>query len=179
MSQPGMTETLLDRTFKVSLVLKGLDGVLELIGGVLLLLVSPAQLGSLVQILTQHELSEDPHDLIATFLVRMAGTLTVSATLFGAVYLLLHGFVKVVLVWAVLKEKMWAYPWMITFLLAFILYQGYELLVAFSWGMVLLTAFDIFILCLTWYEYRRHRMRNANMTASRVDYRANPPGGHQ
>ena len=31
---------LLDRTFRVSLILKGLDGVLELIGGILLLLVT-------------------------------------------------------------------------------------------------------------------------------------------
>ena len=34
--------TLLDRTFWVALILKGLDGVLEIIGGVLLVLVSPA-----------------------------------------------------------------------------------------------------------------------------------------
>lgn len=154
--------TLLDRTFKVSLVLKGLDGVLELVGGILLLLVSPAQVGFLVQILTQHELSEDPHDLIATALVHLAGAMTVSATLFGAIYLLLHGLVKVVLVWAVLKDKLWAYPWMIAFLGVFILYQSYELVVAFTWGMVLLTAFDIFIVWLTVHEYRAHRSRTKN-----------------
>lgn len=38
-----MRHTLLDRTFEVSLILKGLDGVLELIGGVLLLVVTPQQ----------------------------------------------------------------------------------------------------------------------------------------
>lgn len=153
---------LLDKTFKVSLVLKGLDGVLELVGGILLLLVSPAQVGSLVQILTQHELSEDPQDLIATALVHLAGTMTVSATLFGAIYLLLHGLVKVVLVWAVLKDKLWAYPWMIAFLGVFILYQSYELVVAFTWGMVLLTAFDVFIVWLTAHEYRAHHTRTKN-----------------
>jgi len=93
-----MTGTWVDKTFKVSLVLKGPDGVLEPIGGVLLLLVSPAQIGSLVQFLTQYELSEDPHGLVATFLVHIAGTLTVSETLFDAIYLLLDGLVKVVLV---------------------------------------------------------------------------------
>ena len=153
--------TPLDKIFKISLALKGLDGVLELVGGLLLLLVSPAQMASVVHFLTQHELSEDPHDLVATTLVHWAGAMTVSATLFGAVYLLLHGLVKVVLVWAVLRDKLWAYPWMIAFLLVFIAYQGYQLLVAFTWGMVLLTVFDIFIVWLTWHEYRAHRARKA------------------
>jgi len=162
MAKANPNRTLLDKTFKVSLVLKGLDGVLELVGGILLLLVSPAEMGSVVRYVTQHELSEDPHDLIATALVHLAGTMTTSATLFSAIYLLLHGLVKVVLVWAVLRDKLWAYPWMIAFLLVFIAYQGYELLVAFTWGMVLLTAFDIFIVWLTLHEYRAHRARTAN-----------------
>ncbi|MFQ4149521.1 DUF2127 domain-containing protein [Arthrobacter sp. LAPM80] len=162
MAKSDAGSTLLGKTFKVSLILKGLDGVLELIGGILLLLVSPAQVGFLVEVLTQHELSEDPHDLIATVLVHLAGTMTVSATLFGAIYLLLHGLVKIVLVWAVLEDKLWAYPWMIVFLGVFILYQSYELVVAFTWGMVLLTAFDIFIVWLTAHEYRAHRSRTKN-----------------
>lgn len=83
--------------------------------------------------------------------------MTVSATLFGAVYLLLHGLVKVVLVRVVLRDKLWAYPSMIGFLLVFIAYQGYQLIVASNWGMVLLTAFDIFIAWLTWHEYGVHR----------------------
>jgi uncharacterized membrane protein len=164
MAEVGTAETkpaptLLDRTFFISLILKGADGVLELVGGVLLLFVSPAQIGSIVGYLTQHELSEDPHNLIASNLRHWAGGLSGSATLFGALYLLLHGIVKVVLVWAVLKGQLWAYPWMIAFLLAFVIYQTYELFVAFSWGLVLLTAFDIFIIYLTWREYLIHRRR--------------------
>ena len=158
--------TLIDRTFQVSLILKGLDGVLELIGGALLLLVSRAQLGSVARFLTQHELSEDPHDLIANTLVHYAGTLTVSASLFGAIYLLLHGLVKIVLVWAVLKDKLWAYPWMVAFLLVFIAYQGYQLVVGFTIGMAALTAFDIFIVVLTVHEYREHKTRNTRTQPS-------------
>ncbi|MFC4395192.1 DUF2127 domain-containing protein [Arthrobacter sedimenti] len=148
---------LLDRTFRISLLLKGLDGVLELIGGVLLLLVTPAQIGDVARFLTQHELAQDPRDFVANSLLHMTANLSGSASLFGAVYLLLHGVVKIVLVWAVLKEKLWAYPWMIAFLLVFIAYQLYRISVSFSWGMVLLTAFDIFIVWITWREYRMRR----------------------
>ncbi len=155
--------TLLDRTFFTVMILKGLDGVLELVGGVLLLVVTPAQIGGLAQVLTQHELSEDPHDLIANSLLHYTSGLTGSTTLFGAVYLLLHGAVKVVLVWAVLTNHLWAYPWTMAFLAIFIIYQSYKLVVAFSWGLLLLTAFDIFILILTWREYgiRRDRAQAA------------------
>lgn len=153
--------TLLDRTFFVGLILKGLDGVLELVGGVLLLIVTPAQIGAIVRLLTQHELAEDPHDFIANSLLNLVDGLNLSATLFGAAYLLLHGAVKVVLVWAVLRNHLWAYPWLIVFLGVFIAYQAYELIVAFSWGLLLLTAFDVFILVLTWREYGINRARQA------------------
>ncbi|WP_158600511.1 DUF2127 domain-containing protein [Tessaracoccus antarcticus] len=167
MSQPASSPangveaapTLLDRTFRISLLLKGLDGVLELMGGVLLLVVSPARLNSLTRFLTQHELSGDPNDLIANALRHYTSTMSVSSSLFGAVYLLLHGLVKIVLVWAVLKDKLWAYPWMIAFVLVFIAYQSYQLVMGFTTGMALLTAFDIFIVWLTLHEYRVRKTR--------------------
>jgi len=50
------------RLFAVSVLIKGVDGVLETIGGILFMLVSPKALNSLVIFLTAHELSEDPDD---------------------------------------------------------------------------------------------------------------------
>ncbi len=161
-SKSPARRTGVERTFRVSIALKGLDGVLELAGGVLLLFVSPSQISSLLRLLTQHELSEDPHDLIANSLMHLAGTMNGSSSLFGALYLLLHGAVKIVLVWAVLRDRLWAYPWMIAFLLVFSGYQAYRIVVRFSLGLVLLTAFDIFIVLLTWHEYRSRRAQSAN-----------------
>jgi len=115
---------LLDRTFEVGITLKGLDGVLEVVGGLLLLVVSPATIDQLTRTVTQHELSEDPHDFIATHLLNAANGLTGSSVRFGAIYLLLHGVVKIVLVAALLRNQLWAYPWMIAFLGAFIAYQA-------------------------------------------------------
>lgn len=160
--------TVLDRIFRTSLVLKGLDGVLELVGGVLLLLVSPNQINSVVRFLTQHELSEDPHDFVATHLVNATSNLTTAATLFGAIYLLLHGLVKVILVVAVLRDRLWAFPWMIGFLIVFIGYQIYQISVTFSIGLILLTAFDAFIVWLTVIEYRKRRHQPSS---------ASPQGG--
>ena len=146
---------LLDQTFEVGIILKGLDGVLEVIGGLLLLVVSPATIDRIVTSLTQHELSEDPHDLLGTHLLKTAHGLTGAALLFGAVYLLAHGLAKVILVAALLKNQLWAYPWTIAFLGVFIVYQLYRLLLRPSLGLTALTIFDTAIALLTYREYRK------------------------
>ena len=148
----------LDTTFKIGLVLKGLDGILEIVGGILLLFLSPQAIEHIARTLTAHELSEDPHDLIARYLLHTASHLTTSTTLFGAIYLLSHGITKIVLVVLVLRDKLWAYPWLIVLLLAFIVYQVYRLAaVHFSVGLTALTLFDAFLVWLTWREYQAKR----------------------
>ena len=157
MSPAARVSRSLDRTFRISVTLKGLDGALEVLGGLVLLFVTPASLQHLVRTLTQHELSHDPHDFVATHLVRSAGHLSHGATVFGAIYLLSHGLAKVVLVVAVLRDQVWAYPGMIGLLVAFIVYQLYRLAIRLTLGLILLTAFDAFVVWLTWREYQARR----------------------
>jgi uncharacterized membrane protein len=148
------------------LVLKGLDGVLEVIGGILLLFLTPAAIQHLVRVLTAHELSEDPHDLIARYLLHTTAHLHHGTTLFGAIYLLSHGIAKIVLVALVLKDKLWAYPWLIGLLLAFIGCQLYQITaVRFSVGLTLLTIFDALLVWLTWREYRAKRAHQHRASA--------------
>ena len=148
---------LLDRTFKISLILKGLDGVLEFLGGLLLFFVPPQSIQAVVKTLTQHELAYDPHDFIATRLLHSTASLTKGTVLFSAIYLLTHGLVKIVLVVAVLKKQLWAYPWMIGFLLIFIVYQLYRMSYRFTLALLILTAFDAFIVWLTTLEYQKNK----------------------
>jgi uncharacterized membrane protein len=151
----------LDRLFEIGIILKGLNGLAELVGGLLLLFVTPGSIHRLGVVLTQGELSEDPHDIVARYLLHTANGLTGSAVLFGALYLLLHGAVKVVLVIALLLNRLWAYPCMIVVLLIFIGYQLYRIALHPSAGLIALTMFDVLIVLLTWREYRRQRrMRN-------------------
>jgi len=157
--------SVLDRTFRISVALKGLDGVLEVIGGIALLFVSPATLQSWARSLTAHELAQDPHDFVARHLLHSASQLSHSTTLFGAVYLLTHGIAKVVLVVAVLRGQLWAYPWMIALLGVFIVYQIYRLSYRISIGLLLLTLFDVFVVVLTVLEYRRKRSSSAASVA--------------
>jgi uncharacterized membrane protein len=65
--------------------------------------------------------------------------------------------VKVVLVVALLRNKLWAYPWMIAVLVCFVAFQVYEFASSPSYGLAFLTVFDLVVISLTWREYRRQR----------------------
>jgi uncharacterized membrane protein len=159
---------LLDRTFEISIILKGLDGLLEVVGGVLLLAVGPATINHLIARLTEHELNEDPHDLIATRLMHFGNGLTGSAVRYAAVYLLAHGIVKVFLIVALLRNKLWAYPWLIITLAVFIVYQLYKIALTPTGWLIALTVFDAFVVWLTWREWHKQRRKRATLVHSGV-----------
>lgn len=152
--------TATDKAFRYSLYIKGLDGVLETLGGVLLLLVNPAEINHFARWLTQSELSSDPRDWLANHILKTAHSLTGKALIFGAIYLLAQGIVKIILVWQVLDDRIWAYLALITVVGLFAVYQIYRLAwVKFSVSLFLLTVFDLLIIYLTQREYRNHRNR--------------------
>ncbi len=140
--------------------LKGLDGILEIIGGTLLLLVGPGTINRLVWILTRRELSEDPHDIFANWLIKTAHHFSASTQLFVSFYLLSHGIIKVFLVVCLWHHRRRAYPAAMIFFMLFILYQIYRYSYTYSGWLILLTILDALILLLTWLEYKRIREKD-------------------
>ena len=143
--------------FDIGVITKGIDGALEIIGGALLFFVSPDQLRHIARILTLHELSEDPHDIVANYLLHTAQHLSPSVTTFGAVYLLWHGVVKVGLVTVLLRGQRWAYPAAIVAFLLFLLYQVSRYARTHAPELLVLSVLDVLVIGLTWLEYRRLR----------------------
>jgi uncharacterized membrane protein len=105
---------------------RGIDGVLEIIGGLIVLWITPRAVNYVVAAITEHELSEDPRDPIATHLLSASHGLAHAGKTLAAFYLLSHGVTKVALVVALLCNKLWAYPSMIALLTLFIAYQLYR-----------------------------------------------------
>lgn len=143
------------KTFQIGVIFKGLDGILEIIGGGLLLSVGSSTVNRIAMISTRHELGEDPGDFLANYLIAAAHNLSLSAQVFIAFYLLSHGLIKIFLVTSLLKRRLWAYPVAIIFFTAFALYQVYRYNYTHSGWLIFLTIFDILIIVLTWVEYRR------------------------
>ncbi len=143
--------------FDISVISKGVDGALEIVGGALLCFVSPAQITHIVRILTQHEFSEDPNDLLAGYLLQAAKHLSTDAQIFVAVYLLGHGVVKAGLVIALLQQRFWAYPAAILAFVLFLVYQLYRYAQTRSTWLLVLSVVDVFVIIITWFEYQRLR----------------------
>ncbi len=150
------------RLFAAGVFIKGLDGVLETIGGVLFLFVDPNALSNLVISFTAHELSEDPDDWFATTLRRLVHNLSSDSQLFVSVYLVAHGLIKVLLAAGLLREKLWAYPAALWFLGIFISYQLYQFSHTHSLGLLTLSGFDVSVAALVWLEYRWQKQHAYN-----------------
>lgn len=141
--------------FDFGVIAKGIDGTLEIIGGALLLVVQPDQLRLVARVLTLHELTEDPRDVVANYLWHASQHLTPRAATFGALYLLWHGGVKVGLVTALLLRQGWAYPAAIAAFSLFLVYQLYQYAHTHSPELLVLSVLDILVILLTGLEYRR------------------------
>jgi uncharacterized membrane protein len=150
-------ERILDLVFLIGVAVKGLDGLIELLGGAVLLLAGRAQVLGMTRRMFAHELAEDPKDPLATLVLHGVAHLGAGDARFLAAYLLVHGLVKAAVVVALLVGNRRVYPWAIAVLLLFLVYQVYELVTAPSAGVVLLTALDVFVILLTWREWRHGR----------------------
>jgi uncharacterized membrane protein len=140
--------------FEISIILKGVHSIVEICGGILTLLISKTYLTNMVLAITQEEISEDPKDSIAHYLITASNNFSVGSQHFIALYLLLHGITKLVLVIGLQQKKMWAYPLSISVFGLFILYQLNRFYYNHSLWLVLLTLFDIALIWLTLQEYR-------------------------
>jgi uncharacterized membrane protein len=140
--------------FRLGIFLKGIHAVIEVVGGLLLLGIPLRAFAHLAIWLTQAELLEQPHDLVANYVLHLGTQLSAGSKTFGGAYLLSHGVVKIVLVVALLKGKLWAYPWSLSVLGLFIVYQVYRYTFTHSIALVLLTIFDLVVIWLIWREYQ-------------------------
>jgi uncharacterized membrane protein len=161
--------TLLDRTFQLSITLKGLDGLLEIAGAFLFLSSDPARVNGLIDALTFHLLSPRQNAYLTSHLLHASQAIAGHAPYFIFLFLMSHGVAKVALVTALWFNRMWAYPMMMLLLAAFIVYQIYVMIYNPTIFMALLTIFDAFVIWLTKVEYEKQRtLRSARAETTRA-----------
>ncbi len=152
--------------FDIALIVKAFDGTLEMLGGLAVLFVRPAFIVRVAEFVTGGELATDPGDPIATTIRSLAHSFAVYPHYFLAVYLILHGFIKVLLVLGIFAGKRVAYPLFMAALAIFGAYELYRGLVRNETLLLALAIFDFFLLILTLYEYRRRYPREPEAAAA-------------
>ncbi len=140
--------------FEGSLVVKGIFALFEIISGVLAYFITQQFLLDLVLAVTREELTEDPRDFIANYLIQSARQFSIGSQQFVSLYLLSHGIIKLFLIVGLLRKKLWCYPVSIVVFILFITYQLFRFTITHSMWLLVITAFDIAVIALTWHEYR-------------------------
>ena len=151
----------LDRAFYISLYIKAADGVVQLIGGVILLFLRPAQIDSHLQFLTAHSIDNDRDDVIYRSLSNYLHHLTGGTLRFAAIYLIADALIKLVLINEVFHKRYWAYIALIIVLSLLVMYQTYRITFTHSIPLTALTLFDVLVIYLSAKEYLRHQRLKA------------------
>jgi uncharacterized membrane protein len=139
--------------FRLSILGKGIISLSEVLGGVLLFFVPLSFFTDFLSNYAQGELGEDSGDFIATHLLAIAQQFSLTSSLFVALYLLSRGLIKLLLIIALLKNQLWAYPLSLGVLGLFVLYQTYQIITSHSVFIIALTLFDLVVMWFIWREY--------------------------
>ncbi len=141
--------------FKVSILLKAFNGVVEVLLGVSVFFITKTELLDLASFFARMELTEDPGDVLTHYLVHVLAQYTTTNQIFISVYLLIHGSVKIWLVYCLLKGYLWAYPTAMMIFGLFGTYQIYTYIQHPHLSLLALTFLDVLVILFTYLEYRK------------------------
>jgi len=139
-----MLQQRLHQLFILSVALKGLHALVELVGGAVLYLFST---DVIVAWLWEAGRSND-------WVARFAHGFSRPEHEFYAFYLVSHGIVNGAIVGGLLLRKRWAYHATFVVLTLFIAYQLYRYSYTHDIGLIAISIIDLIVIGLAWNEYR-------------------------
>lgn len=142
--------------YLITIAVKGFDGAIELLMGLLIGLAGPERLYFLILRLSAPELEDHPASPVVHAIRKGASDLATGHTGFAVTYLLIHGVLKLGLALALLRGgSRWIYPLASLILSGFIAYMSWRL--ALRWSPLLLgfALFDVLTLALVLNEWWR------------------------
>ena len=154
--------------FRIALLLKGIDGAIELVGAIVLLSIPTGTIQALINDVLSRDLLGPPDGSLAKHFVSGTAEFASGNRTFAVVYLGLHGIVKLALVVAMLRKIRPAYPVAVVVLGAFVLYEIYRATQTGSVLLPFLAALDVAIIVLIIREYRGMRS-SGQESAQHVD----------
>ncbi|MCX6788914.1 MAG: DUF2127 domain-containing protein [bacterium] len=151
--------------FKAGIFIKAGIAIAEIIVGVAFYFLSyetmNAILTSVLQIVVKN-----PESGIWSMVNSGFRDLIIYSTSFWAFIFLSHGITKILLTRGLLKNKAWAYIASLVVFSYFIINQIYQTLQHPSFALELITVFDIIVVYLIFYEYRRSISRRKSEDVS-------------
>ncbi|MCO6381633.1 MAG: DUF2127 domain-containing protein [Vannielia sp.] len=155
---PARSGQLVEWLYRLSLLAKGLLGLAQIAGSLVLLILPAATVPAALHWLTRSELTEDPADPISLALAHWALRLDPAATHFYGVYLLSHGALNLGVVVGLVLRIRYATEASLVVLACFVAYQSAEWLRTHDPALLLLTAIDLAVIALVVLERRGRRV---------------------
>lgn len=152
-------KNVIDKIFDVGVSIKSFFGFFEILAGIVLATSGRLVVNNLIIALTQQEISEDPNDFIANYLIIAGNSISSGIHIFPIVYLIFHGVLNIFLAVALLRNKFWAYPWAMGAFSLFMVYQVFRYFHTHFSLLLFLTVFDAVIVSVIWMEYRREVLK--------------------
>jgi len=143
-----MQEKRIHQLFQITVALKGLHGLVEIIGGIALAVFSTDAILRLLyhwdkhQVVARHFNNGEHHYYVWFFLS--------------------HGALNLALAIGLLLQKLWAYPTAIAILVLFIGLQMYRFIHVHDPGLVFFSLLDVVVIVLAVHEYRLLRKHLPN-----------------
>ncbi|MCX6721732.1 MAG: DUF2127 domain-containing protein [Candidatus Staskawiczbacteria bacterium] len=146
---------IIEKIFEIGILIKSFFGFFEILTGIFIAVSGEMLIDNFLINMAMDEIARDPNDFIATHFIYMAVGIYSGAKIFAILYLIIHGVINISLAVALVKNKIWAYPWAIAGFGVFIIYQFYKYFHTHSMVLLVLTVFDIFFVFIIFLEYRR------------------------
>jgi uncharacterized membrane protein len=149
------------QAFWWSLFIKGLDGLLQFLGGIAVLAVEPGTLGRFYRWVTRFLFGHRSGNPEAAFISDTAHAFHINSESLVAIYLLVNGIIKLLLVYGLLKEKLWVFPAALAGFILFFSLEIYRLSVHFYWGIFIFMCISVFVITMVILEWRKVRAQMA------------------
>lgn len=144
--------------FEVTVLCKGISGIVEICSSFLLILFKPATISRAIISFTHERIVRHSGAFAMNFATNQANHFSLATQRFVAFYLLFYGVINIFLVISLLRGKLWAYPTAIVCFSLFTVYMFIRFLFNHSVVLSFFIIFDIFLFVLTWLEYQRVKL---------------------
>ena len=159
MRKPG---TVAHLAYLITIAVKGFDGAVELLIGLLIIFAGPDRIYLLILRLTAPELDDHPDSRMIHAIRRGVSGLATGEAGFAIVYLLIHGLLKLGLAVALLRGgTRWIYPVASLILSAFVAFMSVRLGMRWSNLLLAFALFDLVTLLLVINEWVRSGPRTS------------------
>lgn len=146
---------IIDKAFEIGILIKSFFGIFEILAGIVFAVSGKLIINNIILAFAEQEIAGDSDDFFTNFIINAVHNFSAGNYLFAVIYLIFHGAVNLFLAIALLKNKLWVFPFAMAGFSFFIVYQIYRYFHTYSAMLLILTVFDIFIVLIIWLEYRR------------------------